>query len=426
MSLVAWLSGNLLRYPFFTAFHFPPEHFVIETPKGLFRQEKPLTARAAYVFLTLLALTSERELKISRYQFLKKSNLKLYNWDLHQLLLSLKETVLHFEGCFYENGAFKTRTKLSLIEDLRLEGAELEIRFSPWVLESAYPVDVTLFGQLSRLARRLYLYFSFTLAQGPFKLGQEHLKKLVPVTTKTQERLFRKRLPAALEELKEAGLLEFKELPEEEAFVLEPGEAFLRFREEASSLKAPICKTVQKKRRASSRSPNLLYLGREYCGKSQRLQKMARRAEKTWGLKALYLPCLYSLSDWLSLNFKKEEYQGLSSVEKRALLVKTARERVVLVDDLERATFQKQELIKSCLDKAPFFVCTARTYRAIPETIRLTLERRGFREIELKSQATKDLTFAVLAVVVLLAVLCGHYEWLVGLMAARFILRQPV
>jgi len=126
------------------------------------------------------------------------------------------------------------------------------------------------------------------------------------------------------------------------------------------------------------------------------------------------------------MNFASEEYKGLSMMEKRALLIEASRSRFVLVDDLERVTAQKEQVIKECLRKAPRFAATASFYQAIPEGIRLTLEYRGFRERHLKSATTRDLTFAVLAVLVVLAAFLGHHEWILGLLAARLLLRQPM
>ena len=267
---------------------------------------------------------------------------------------------------------------------------------------------------------------SFCLAKGAFRVSLNHLKNLIPVTTRTQEQRFKERFPAAREELKACGIIGFKELSGER-ILFEPGDELLRFREEAlSSPKRPPSSARALSKTKTQKSRNLLFLGREYCGKTRRLKYFARRAEKFWGLQPLYLPCLYSLTDWLALNFEKEAYQGLSQVEKRALLLSAARSRVVIVDDLERATAQKQELVKKCLEESPVFVASARAYKAIPENIRLILEKRGFREKTLKSRATRDLTFAVLALIVVLAALGGHYEWLITLMAARLLLRQPL
>jgi len=51
---------------------------------------------------------------------------------------------------------------------------------------------------------------------------------------------------------------------------------------------------------------------------------------------------------------------------------------VVLVDDLDRLSGQKKEIVKECLLKAPIFVVSARLYQSIPESLRLTIEQKGF------------------------------------------------
>lgn len=415
MSLVAPLSGNLLRYPFFSVFHRPARQFCVRSARGTFQIQAPLTRRGAYLYLGLLALgRGEPRLRLPRYQLLKQLGLKLYNQDLSQLLHRLGESRLSFYGCFYEDGSFSTRLDLPLVEGVSEKQGLIEVRFPAWVTRHPYPVDAGLFRDLPPLAQRLYLYFVFTLSRGAFRLSLSHLQEVLPVSTRTQLRRFTQSWPLAMEALEKAGILRFERL-NEETLLVQPGPGLRQHR-------VPGARAAG--RRRTSSSPNLLLLGREHSGKTARLRYLRDHARRLYGLPPLYLPGIYSLTDWLQANFSPEQLRGKTMVEKRRLLREEAARRFLLVDDLDRVSSQKQQLVKDCLLRAPVFAVSARVYQTIPEALRLTLEKRGFREEHLKSQATRDITFACLALVVVVAALLGHHEWLLALLAARFLLRQ--
>ncbi len=419
MPLVAPVSGNLLRYPFFSIFHRPPRKFDLSFPCGRFFQDYPLTRRGAYLFLGLLALArGQRELHLKRYTLLKRLEWKLYNQDLDQLLQRLQKTRLSFEGGFYQQGRFVTRAHLKLLEEVQQTPDGLFLRFPLWVFEDPFAIDVSLFRRLSPLAQRLYLYLTFALGRGSFKLSIKHLKTVIPVLNKSQEKKALPLLAQALQSLSKVQVLEYRFLDEENLF-LRPGPYLKNVRQALPPRKRPSPPPTRPS------TPNLLLLGREHAGKTARLKYLRENAQRLFGLPPLYLPCLYSLTDWLQINFSPEEIKGLSGVEKRRLLKREAQKRLVLVDDLEKATAQKQQIIKTCLKQAPIFAATAKSYNTIPETIRLTLEKKKFREEHLRTQATRDLTLGLLALIVILAAFMGHHEWLLGLIAARLLLRQP-
>ena len=417
MSLVALVSGNLLRHPFFTAFRRPPKSFNLVTSRGTYQQDSPLPFRAACLFLGLLAFAEGKpEVSLPTARILRALNYKLYNQDLAQLLERLAATRLSFEGSFYEKGRFVTRKNLRLIEDFDPpgEGRPLRVVFSRWVQEGVCPVDVGLFRILSPFEARLYLYFNFALRQGPFFVSVRHLGEILPLYSRGQRRTFEETLDRAMENLSRHGVLSFE--AQEEGFFVRPG----------PHLEA-LGKTPLPFERPREITPKgIVFVGPQHSGKSTILRRLHRRAAQKKTLKPLYLPCLFSLTDWLHWNFSPEEIKGLSAVERRRLLVSRAQESYLLVDDLERASGQKAQVVKECLRKAPRFAVTTRDLRLLPDSLRLTLERRGFREVSLKSAATKDLSFAFLACLVIIAALFGHHEWVLGLIAARLFLRQPL
>ena len=419
MPLVALLSGNLLRYPLFFPFRLPPRELEIEVGPGRFRLTAPFTHRAACLFLGALAMAREGDLRCSTYRLLRSIDLKLYREDFLRLLEKLSRARYFYEGSFFAGGRFVSRRELGLFEELRppAGGSPLEVSFPDWVRAEPFPVDVGLFRRLSPVAARLYLYFTFALSRGAFEVSAEHLARLLPVLTARQEASFRRELPAALERLAEAGVLTFED-PGNGIFVVSPGPLL-------SELKTHLPARPKRKGSAARPSPNLLFVGRGHCGKSTILRRLAERARQR-GRPVLFFSCLYAVSDWLAENFPAERLKGLGMVEKRRLLLEEAGRSFVVVDDLERATAQKTQLVKECLARAPRFAASCRIYREVPEAVRLVMERKGFREVPLRSRATKDLTFALMAGLVLLAAVSGHYEWVFALLAARFIMRQPL
>lgn len=419
MSLVTRLNGNLLRYPFYSVFNRAPRNFSLQVERGCLRVENPLPPRAGLLFFRLLAFAREtQEIELRVRTLLRSLPVKLFAKDLEGLLSRLGSLRLSFEGSFFAQGKFVSRKDLRLVEEIRLpkKGNPLYVRFSPWLFEDTLPLDIELFEGLPPLARRFYLYFIFALWRGAFLVGEEHLLSIFPVITPFQRKRVREELEEIFSLLTEAGVLEVEKRAS--GFWITPGQHFEELKNTPPSL-------LPRNKTSSGLSRHLLILGRGHCGKTTLLKRLAK-AQKKKGFETLYLPCLYSLTDWLAMNFASEEYKGLSMMEKRALLIEASRSRFVLVDDLERVTAQKEQVIKECLRKAPRFAATASFYQAIPEGIRLTLEYRGFRERHLKSATTRDLTFAVLAVLVVLAAFLGHHEWILGLLAARLLLRQPM
>ncbi|WP_457754942.1 hypothetical protein [Thermovibrio ammonificans] len=168
----------------------------------------------------------------------------------------------------------------------------------------------------------------------------------------------------------------------------------------------------------------MVILGREGSGKTREVEKLRVKAKEIFGLNSVYLPAQFPISDWYVLNLPAKDLKGKKGVEKRELLLRACRDAVVVIDDAHRLTGQKLQVAKKALISAQYFVVSAPRWLDIPQSLRVEIERRQFREVYLKSDAAADISYILMALAVVVSFLTGFHEVAFLLMGLRYFMRQ--
>jgi hypothetical protein len=169
---------------------------------------------------------------------------------------------------------------------------------------------------------------------------------------------------------------------------------------------------------------SLVIVGREGSGKTRELEKLREKATGVFGVPAVFIPAQFPMSDWFLLNLNSEELKGLKGIEKKELFIRACKGAVVIVDDANKLTGQKLQLVKRCIAEAKYFVISTPSWRELPTSLRLEIEKRGFREVHLKSDSAVDISYLLIALAVVGAFIVGHYEIAFLLMGMRYFMRQ--
>ena len=169
---------------------------------------------------------------------------------------------------------------------------------------------------------------------------------------------------------------------------------------------------------------SLVILGREGSGKTREVEKLREKARHIFGCSAVFLPAQFPISDWFSLNLPAEDLKGKKGIEKRELLLSACRDAVVVVDDVHRLTGQKLQFVKRALAVARFFIVSAPRWHDIPQSLRVEIEKKRFREVHLKSSASVDMSYIIIALAIVGAFVVGHHEIAFLLMGMRYFMRQ--
>ena len=169
---------------------------------------------------------------------------------------------------------------------------------------------------------------------------------------------------------------------------------------------------------------SLVILGREGSGKTRELEKLRGKAQGIYGCSAVFLPGQFPISDWFLLNLDAEDLKGKKGIEKRELLLSACRDAVVVVDDVHRLTGQKLQFVKRALAISKYFIISAPRWHDIPQNLRVEIEKKRFREVHLKSSASVDMSYVIIALAIVGAFIAGHHEIAFLLMGMRYFMRQ--
>jgi len=169
---------------------------------------------------------------------------------------------------------------------------------------------------------------------------------------------------------------------------------------------------------------SLVILGREGSGKSREAEKMREKALQVFGVPAVFLPGQFPIGDWFLLNLDAELLKGKKGLEKKELLLRACEGKLLVVDDVHRLSGQKLQLVKRALKAARYFVLSAPRWHDIPAALRVEIEKRRFREVHLRSDASVDVSYVIIALAIVGAFVVGHHEIAFLLMGMRYFMRQ--
>jgi len=181
------------------------------------------------------------------------------------------------------------------------------------------------------------------------------------------------------------------------------------------------------------KSKSILLLGGNGSGKSKQLLKLYDLKEKIYHkhkANFVYINCNDSVSDWIYHNigecydeYLDEESDRQSLYNKIQALVNYSQKAIIFIDDLQKASGRKLEVLKDIIRGSKHFIATATSKHHINKTI-LKIMGKGYREFQLSTETAKDATNVFLVVFVMALVLTGNTELALLLTAGRLMLRQ--
>jgi len=106
------------------------------------------------------------------------------------------------------------------------------------------------------------------------------------------------------------------------------------------------------------------------------------------------------------------------------LLLEKAKKAIVFIDDIDKLSGKKLEVIKDIVRYSKQLIVSASDAKNINKTIFLALDRKKGYEIYLTTDASFDITNYLIAFIMTLLVVAGLYE-LVGLIfVMRYIMKE--
>ncbi len=182
-----------------------------------------------------------------------------------------------------------------------------------------------------------------------------------------------------------------------------------------------------------SKSKSILISGGQGSGKSKELKRLYMYKEKIYqkhDKNFLWLNCSESISDWITCNvggqveeYTNEEVDSKSFYIKIQALVNYADKAIVFIDDLDKASGRKLEVIKDIQRVSKQFVATTTNKHHINKTI-LKIMGKGYHEIELTTDQAKDATNILFVVFLLALVTTGNINMALLITAGRLMLKQ--
>ena len=193
-----------------------------------------------------------------------------------------------------------------------------------------------------------------------------------------------------------------------------------------------------------SKKQSILITGLAASGKSRELEKLHdARADlypKAKGF--IKLSATDSLADWILKNVTPEKmaeyieshqedevtHAYLAKNEKRQAIQLQALEHaaagaVLFVDDLDRCTGKKKEVIKPMIKAARLVIATAESETSIDKTLGHMLKSKRYNEITLNSSQSYDVTNAAIVSLIIMMLATGQYEMAMLIMAMRYAMK---
>jgi len=183
---------------------------------------------------------------------------------------------------------------------------------------------------------------------------------------------------------------------------------------------------------------SILITGLEASGKSKMLLKLHEEKEtiypKAKGF--LFIKCTDSLSDWFR-NFDVDDVQDyldilddeeLKLIEndikkqymKIQILINTAKDKIIFIDDIDMVSGKKKEVLKDILRVSKLVIATSKDDKKMDKNIVNFFYKNKHTVIPLGTQASYDATNYLFVLMLLVMVASGAYEVAAVVMMLRY------
>jgi hypothetical protein len=121
-----------------------------------------------------------------------------------------------------------------------------------------------------------------------------------------------------------------------------------------------------------------LVLGGKGSGKTRELLKVQKWADQLFNRNGFYFNVLESMSDFYKrAGLESSDLRGLKSFEKNSLLIEKVKDQVVCIDNVDKASSQKKEVIKDLIRNSGVIFVSAEDLKQIDLSIVKELMIKG-------------------------------------------------
>jgi uncharacterized protein YgfB (UPF0149 family) len=196
----------------------------------------------------------------------------------------------------------------------------------------------------------------------------------------------------------------------------------------------------KEKKKYISKKSSFVIEGLHASGKTRELLKIHEKKYDIWSEKEnfILIKASDSLSDWLNknidkktketfINEHKENIEIIENIRKQhikiAQLIFKAENGIVLIDDIDKLSGKKKEIVKDLIKVSKITIATATEYKDIDKTIEKLLKSKNIELIQLTTDASYDATFVLFAIFVVMLFAAGQHELAILVMAGRYAMK---
>lgn len=206
---------------------------------------------------------------------------------------------------------------------------------------------------------------------------------------------------------------------------------YLKVRKNGSYYEARVCEQVGRNNKNQKevyiqKTKNLIIEGFNASGKSLIFNKFLEKGSLIYNLPLIHLKSTDSLSDvFFNNGIVKAELEGeFCTANKEKKLIEKSKNSLLIVDNVDKFTGKKLELLKALLRECKKFIFTTISENSINPTIRkITRKKSEAQIIELTSSASKDATNYLFIAFICTIALLGFYEIAILITAGRLAMR---
>jgi flagellar hook protein FlgE len=186
-----------------------------------------------------------------------------------------------------------------------------------------------------------------------------------------------------------------------------------------------------------SKKKSILILGLHSSGKTKQLNKIIEQKELIYKKKKfIILRATDSISEMIDKNIteeEKEKFQEDTGIDKKMInkqyikiqiLLNKAKESVLMVDDIDKFTGKKLEILKDLIREVKQYIVTAKDDKSIDKTLLRDLEKKDFEKMVLSTKMSYDATNILFVIFLLIVFGTGNVELAGLLMIGRYLTKD--
>ena len=186
-----------------------------------------------------------------------------------------------------------------------------------------------------------------------------------------------------------------------------------------------------------SKKKSILILGLHSSGKTKQLNKLISKKEEIYkNKKFISIRATDSISEMLDKNIteeEKEEFLNDSGIDKKMInkqyikiqiLLNKAKESILMIDDIDKFTGKKLEILKDLVRETKQYIATAKDDKSIDKTLLRDLENKDFEKMILSTKMSYDATNILFVIFLLIVFGTGNVELAGLLMIGRYLTKD--